>query len=150
MELKALLKLAERAAIEGGEEILKVYNSDDFEIEQKEDQSPLTLADRKAHLAIIKILEDSEIPILSEEGKEIPYTERKNWQTLWIVDPLDGTKEFIKRNGEFTVNIALIENHNPVLGVVYDPVDGDVYYAQLGNGAYKNNKKIFNNSNNKI
>lgn len=137
MELKALLLLAERAAIEGGKEILKVYNSGDFEIEQKEDQSPLTLADRKAHLAIIKILKNSEIPVLSEEGKEIPYKERKNWQKLWIVDPLDGTKEFIKRNGEFTVNIALIENGVPILGVIYVPVKDQLYAGALNLGARK-------------
>ena len=137
MELKALLLLAERAAIEGGKEILKVYNSGDFEIEQKEDQSPLTLADRKAHLAIIKILKNSEIPVLSEEGKEIPYKERKNWQKLWIVDPLDGTKEFIKRNGKFTVNIALIENGVPILGVIYVPVKDQLYAGALNLGARK-------------
>lgn len=137
MELKALMALAERAAIEGGKEILNVYNSDDFEIEEKADQSPLTLADRKAHLAIIKILEDSEIPVLSEEGKEIPYSERKNWKKLWIVDPLDGTKEFIKRNGEFTVNIALIENGTPILGVIYVPVKDQLYSGAVNLGARK-------------
>lgn len=120
------IQLAIKAAIEGGKEILEVYNSD-FDVEHKEDKSPLTEADKRAHLKIVSILTESNIPILSEEGKEISYEERKNWKNLWIVDPLDGTKEFVKRNGEFTVNIALIENNFPVGGVIYVPVTGVLY-----------------------
>jgi len=131
------MDLAEKAAIQGGKEILDVYHSDNFEVEEKGDQSPLTLADRKAHLAIMQVLEASGIPVLSEEGKEIPYEERKNWKRLWIVDPLDGTKEFIKRNGEFTVNIALIDNGAPLLGVIYVPVKNELYSGASGMGARK-------------
>jgi 3'(2'), 5'-bisphosphate nucleotidase len=113
-------------------EILKVYNSPNFEIESKGDQSPLTLADRKAHDMIVEILKPTGLPILSEEGKSIPYATRKDWPAFWMVDPLDGTKEFIKRNGEFTVNIALIENQQPTLGVVAVPVTGELYYGAEG------------------
>ena len=129
--------MAQEAALKGGEEILKVYHSDRFEVEFKGDQSPLTLADRNAHVAICDLLSESGMPILSEEGKEIPYKERKNWHRLWIVDPLDGTKEFIKRNGEFTVNIALIENGKPILGVIYVPVKDQLYTGAIGIGAQK-------------
>ena len=137
VDLEKLLMMAQEAALKGGEEILKVYHSDRFEVEFKGDQSPLTLADRNAHVAICDLLSESGIPILSEEGKEIPYKERKNWHRLWIVDPLDGTKEFIKRNGEFTVNIALIENGNPILGVIYVPVKDQLYTGAIGIGAEK-------------
>jgi 3'(2'), 5'-bisphosphate nucleotidase len=137
MNLKSLLDKAIIAAQKAGEEILTVYNSNDMEVELKGDSSPLTLADRKAHLAIMAELEPLNIPILSEEGRNIPYEERKNWEFLWIVDPLDGTKEFIKRNGEFTVNIALIQNGTPVLGVIYVPVTGVMYYGAQGIGSFK-------------
>lgn len=137
VDLEKLLMMAQEAALKGGEEILKVYHSDRFEVEFKGDQSPLTLADRNAHVAICHLLSESGIPILSEEGKEIPYKERKNWHRLWIVDPLDGTKEFIKRNGEFTVNIALIENGKPILGVIYVPVKDQLYTGAIGIGAQK-------------
>ena len=137
VDLEKLLMMAQEAALKGGEEILKVYHSDRFEVEFKGDQSPLTLADRNAHVAICDLLSESGMPILSEEGKEIPYKERKNWHRLWIVDPLDGTKEFIKRNGEFTVNIALIENGKPILGVIYVPVKDQLYTGAIGIGAQK-------------
>ena len=137
VDLEKLLMMAQEAALKGGEEILKVYHSDRFEVEFKGDQSPLTLADRNAHVAICDLLSESGIPILSEEGKEIPYKERKNWHRLWIVDPSDGTKEFIKRNGEFTVNIALIENGKPILGVIYVPVKDQLYTGAIGIGAQK-------------
>ena len=137
VDLEKLLMMAQEAALKGGEEILKVYHSDRFEVEFKGDQSPLTLADRNAHVAICDLLSESGIPILSEEGKEIPYEERKNWNRLWIVDPLDGTKEFIKRNGEFTVNIALIENGKRILGVIYVPVKDQLYTGAIGIGAQK-------------
>jgi 3'(2'), 5'-bisphosphate nucleotidase len=110
-------------AIAAGKEILTIYHSNNFEVEMKSDDSPLTKADCAAHNIIVGALKKytPEIPILSEEGKDIPYSERKHWQKFWLVDPLDGTKEFIKKNGEFTVNIALIEYGYPVLGVIYAP-----------------------------
>jgi len=125
------------AAIDAGLEILKVYKSDDFQIEKKGDDSPLTLADRIAHQKIMEYLVKTKIPVLSEEGKQIPYEKRKSWNKLWIVDPLDGTKEFIKRNGEFTVNIALIENSKPVFGVIYIPVTKELYFGIKEVGAFK-------------
>lgn len=127
------------AALAAGKEILKVYNdpASDFQIERKADNSPLTLADRKAHEVIMSYLQDTEYPVLSEEGKHLPYEERSKWHALWIVDPLDGTKEFIKRNGEFTVNIALVEEGVPVFGVIYVPVKETLYWGELTTGAYK-------------
>ena len=131
-----LLKIAKTASIEAGKAILEVYNSDDFNVEKKGDDSPLTLADKRAHNVIVSYLEKTPFPILSEEGKSIPYEDRKNWEYFWMVDPLDGTKEFIKRNGEFTVNIALIKNDRPVAGVVYVPVTEKLYWAANGLGAH--------------
>jgi 3'(2'), 5'-bisphosphate nucleotidase len=127
------------AALKAGENILSIYDdpASDFEIERKADNSPLTIADRKAHEAIVAILNDTPFPVLSEEGKHLDYEVRRKWDTLWIVDPLDGTKEFIKRNGEFTVNIALVQNSVPVLGVIYVPVKRVLYFAVEGIGAYK-------------
>ena len=113
------LKLANEAALAGGRAIMKVYNSADFGVEMKADNSPLTLADKAAHNAIVDILANTNLPILSEEGNEISYEDRSKWDLFWMIDPLDGTKEFIKRNGEFTVNIALIQNNKPIYGVVY-------------------------------
>ena len=109
---------------------MEVYATEDFEITKKSDNSPLTLADRKAHDIIIKSLASKfkTFPILSEEGKDINYNERKNWEKFWLVDPLDGTKEFIKRNGEFTVNIALISDNKPVLGVIFVPAENDIIF----------------------
>jgi len=124
------------AALDAGREILSVYDTD-FSVEHKEDQSPLTLADKKAHQVITSRLALFQIPILSEEGRGIDFNERKNWEQLWIVDPLDGTKEFIKRNGEFTVNIALVERGKPILGVVYWPVKDILYLGDGKIGAYK-------------
>jgi 3'(2'), 5'-bisphosphate nucleotidase len=125
----SLLETAKKAALVAGDEILKIYNTSDFGVESKSDNSPLTLADKQAHLAIVKQLESTNLPILSEEGRSIPFEERKKWETFWMIDPLDGTKEFIKRNGEFTVNIALIENNQPVLGIVYSPVLDKLYFG---------------------
>lgn len=116
------------AALKGGEEILEVYNSD-FAVEHKDDKSPLTEADKRAHLAIVAVLEKTGLPILSEEGKHLDYSERKKWKQFWMVDPLDGTKEFVKRNGEFTVNIALIEDGKATMGVIYVPVTKELYFA---------------------
>lgn len=135
-KLQQLLKVAIRAAEVASIEILKVYNSSDFQVDVKGDNSPLTLADKKSHDVIESLLEETDLPILSEEGKDTPYETRKAWKYFWLIDPLDGTKEFIKRNGEFTVNIALVENQTPILGVVAVPVTGDVYYSCKGTGAY--------------
>lgn len=138
MEQQYILKAID-AALQAGEKILSIYNdpASDFQIERKADNSPLTVADRKAHETISGFLLDTPFPILSEEGKHSPYSERKNWEALWIVDPLDGTKEFIKRNGEFTVNIALVRNSVPVMGVIYLPVKKELYFAEENLGAYK-------------
>jgi len=131
-----LLLSALRAALLAGDEILKIYESD-FKVEYKKDASPLTAADRNAHRIITETLKPGGIPILSEEGRDIPYSERKEWEQLWIVDPLDGTKEFVKRNGEFTVNIALIEQQEPVIGVIYQPTTRSLYFAARDTGAFK-------------
>jgi 3'(2'), 5'-bisphosphate nucleotidase len=136
MNLDNALLSAISAAEEASKVILEVYHSADFEAEVKGDNSPLTLADKKAHAVIALILEATALPVLSEEGKHLPYAERKSWEYFWMVDPLDGTKEFIKRNGEFTVNIALIKRDTPVMGVVAVPVTGEVFYASQGNGAF--------------
>jgi len=137
--MKELLEIAKKAAVEAGAEILRIYNdpSQDFGIEKKADNSPLTLADKAAHHCIMRYLQDTGIPVLSEEGQYLPYTERKLWKRLWVVDPLDGTKEFIKKNGEFTVNIALVEDGAPILGVIFIPVTGILYYGIVGEGAWK-------------
>ena len=134
--ISELTQLAIKAAIEASKDILTIYQSDDFEIENKKDNSPLTKADKAAHKIISSILQESKIPILSEEGKSIPYETRKYWNKLWIVDPIDGTKEFIKRNGEFTVNIALIENNKPVIGVILAPDSGVLYFSEKNNRCF--------------
>ena len=134
-----ILLTAIRAALEAGKEIMTVYTDPeaDFEIEKKADNSPLTIADRKSHAVIAKALPQTPYPLLSEEGKQIPFEERRNWNELWIVDPLDGTKEFIKRNGEFTVNIAFVQNGVPQAGVIYIPVKQELFFADCTYGAYK-------------
>lgn len=125
-------------AREAGRRILEVYDQKELFVEYKEDSSPLTLADKVSHELIADRLKSlyPEIPILSEEDV-VGYETRKGWGRFWLVDPLDGTKEFIKRNGEFTVNIALIEGDAPVLGVIYVPVTGELFYARKGEGSYK-------------
>lgn len=137
MGLTELLREAIAAALKAGNAILGIYNKASFSVELKADESPLTMADRQAHQIIKNSLAKLDIPIISEEGRAVSYSERQNWERCWIVDPLDGTKEFIKRNGEFTVNIAMIEKNRPVLGVVFAPVPRTLYYATLDNGAYK-------------
>ncbi|MFI3247576.1 MAG: 3'(2'),5'-bisphosphate nucleotidase CysQ [Rikenellaceae bacterium] len=141
--MKRELQIAVQAAILAGDKILEIYNdpTSDFGIERKADNSPLTKADKAAHIKIVELLEPLQIPILSEEGRAIPYEERATWNKLWIVDPLDGTKEFIKRNGEFTVNIALVEDGDPVLGVIYIPVTRELYFADRELGTFKVNVK---------
>ena len=136
-------------AKEAGDAIMEIYNRD-FTVEYKDDKSPLTEADLKANEIITKGLQSlpskprtqnpeprTPIPLLSEEGRDIPYEERKNWEYFWLIDPIDGTKEFIKKNGEFTVNIALIYKDTPVLGVVYAPALNEIHYAKQGGGAFK-------------
>lgn len=127
-----------KIAAVAGEQILEVYNTE-FSVRYKEDSSPLTQADRRAHAVIVQGLSEltPDYPVLSEEDADIiPFTERASWRRYWLVDPLDGTREFVKRNGEFTVNIALIENGRPILGVIQVPVTGKVYSAWQGGGAY--------------
>ena len=136
MNFKELLVKAINASIEGGHAIMDVYVSD-FAVEHKDDKSPLTLADKNCNEVIETHLLSTGIPFLSEEGAKISFEERKNWEYFWLVDPLDGTKEFVKRNGEFTVNIALIHNGNPILGVIYVPVKEELYFALDGLGSYK-------------
>ncbi|MBM7570098.1 3'(2'),5'-bisphosphate nucleotidase CysQ [Aquibacillus albus] len=125
-------------SLEAGKEILDVY-AQDFGVELKEDDSPLTQADKRAHESIMKGLNaiNPSIPVLSEEGRDIPYSERQGWDRFWLVDPLDGTKEFIKKNGEFTVNIALIERKYPSVGIIYAPALDVFYFGRVGDGAYK-------------
>jgi 3'(2'), 5'-bisphosphate nucleotidase len=130
------LMTAIQAAVAAGENILSVYSSE-FSIEHKADHSPLTLADKQSHEAIIALLQTTGLPILSEEGKDIPFAERRQWDYFWMVDPLDGTKEFIQRNGEFTVNIALIYQDQPVMGVIWVPVQHTLYFAAEALGSYK-------------
>jgi 3'(2'), 5'-bisphosphate nucleotidase len=132
----ALVKLSIDAAISAGRAILQVYQTP-FTVEQKEDKSPLTLADKDAHEIIHRRLTETGIPVLSEEGKMIQYDERRDWKELWVVDPLDGTKEFIKRNGEFTVNIALVKNGISVFGIIYQPVTDVLYFGGLGMKPFK-------------
>lgn len=125
-----------------GDKIMEIYQRD-FDIQQKNDKSPLTEADLAAHHCIVNGLKAlSSLPILSEESANIPWSERSTWEQYWLVDPLDGTKEFIKKNGEFTVNIALIDQGKPVFGVVYAPVLGQTYVGQIGHGAYKLDKGV--------
>ena len=135
--MKEQLTTAITAALQAGKAILEIYHSGEFNIEIKGDNSPLTKADTASHNIIMSYLETTGIPVLSEEGRDIPYKERKDWKQLWIVDPIDGTKEFIKRNGEFTVNIALIENQRPVIGVIFVPVTGELYFSSKEIGAFK-------------
>ena len=126
-----ILNTAIDASIQAGKVIMDVYGKADFKSESKQDASPLTEADTAANKVINSILADTPYPIISEENKNSDYNTRKDWEYCWIVDPLDGTKEFIKRNGEFTVNIALCKNGIPILGVIYVPVSRELYYADV-------------------
>ncbi|AHM59923.1 sulfite synthesis pathway protein [Flammeovirgaceae bacterium 311] len=132
------------AAVKAGEEILTVYHDTALfnAVDYKADDSPLTMADQRSHVVIDARLKNRfpQIPILSEEGKQTSYADRQHWTSCWLVDPLDGTKEFIKRNGEFTVNIALIEDHKPVFGVIYIPVKETLYWGGAAYGAFKQKK----------
>lgn len=138
-DITSLVVAALAAAKKAGDAILDVYHSE-FVVEHKNDKSPLTVADRRAHGILVQHLSvvcSRRFHVLSEEGNEIPYTSRKEWKEFWLVDPLDGTKEFVSRNGEFTVNIALVFKESPVLGVIYIPVTDVFYFGVKGQGAYK-------------
>ncbi|MEO6330397.1 MAG: 3'(2'),5'-bisphosphate nucleotidase CysQ [Ginsengibacter sp.] len=136
-DITHLLEVAKRAALKAGKAILEIYASGDFGVEMKSDHSPLTLADKAAHAIISSHLEETGLPLLSEEGSSINYEERKSWNYFWLIDPLDGTKEFIKRTGEFTVNIALMHSHTPVAGVIYAPYIDFLYFGSEETGVYK-------------
>jgi 3'(2'), 5'-bisphosphate nucleotidase len=133
IDVLQLVDIARKAGVE----IMKIYATD-FSVERKSDNSPLTEADRKSNAVILEALKKdySGIPYISEETKQTPYSERKNWTKFWLIDPIDGTKEFIKKNGEFTVNIALIEDGVPVIGVVHAPALDKTYYGLEGQGSF--------------
>jgi 3'(2'), 5'-bisphosphate nucleotidase len=137
-QLADIIRIAQRA----GEAILEIYQGD-FDIQRKDDHTPLTEADLRAHDILLQELRrlTPDIPVLSEESQPIPYAERRQWQRYWLIDPLDGTREFISKTGEFTVNIALIDGDSSVLGVVHLPTSNTTYYAASGHGAYKRNNK---------
>ena len=140
--IKQVIEVVKIAALE----IMKIYESEVFDIKNKEDDSPVTKADLIANSIIVEGLKSiSSYPIVTEESY-VEYEIRREWDIFWLIDPLDGTKDFIVKNGEFTINIALIKKNKPILGVVYIPFNKDVYYAYFGEGAYKNGNKIFNNS----
>ncbi len=139
--------VAIEASVKAGIEIMKVYENGDFQVELKEDDSPVTLADKSANSIINDFLKATGIPIISEENEEIAFAEREKWNKCWIVDPLDGTKEFIKKSGEFTVNIALIENNKPVFGVIFIPVSKELYYGDVKAG---NSFKVVIDDENKV
>lgn len=136
-QIDYLLVNAYNAAIRAGARILDIYNSDDFNINLKSDNTPITLADREAHTLIKNYLSQTRIPLLSEEGRNLLFEERCNWDLFWLIDPLDGTKEFIKRdNHEFTVNIALMVDNEPFMGVVYAPCFDTMYFSDMERGAF--------------
>lgn len=138
-KIKELIHSLLPASKEAGKAILEIYNSSDLGIQNKDDSSPLTKADLASNAIICDALRtiSPDIPIISEENEDLPYSERSKWEYCWIVDPLDGTKEFIKRNGEFTTNIGLVHHHKVIAGVVYIPVFDEMYYAIEGEGAFK-------------
>lgn len=137
--ISELLEIAKNAATQAGIEVLQIYDKGDFEAFEKEDESPVTSADYRANEIIMDILskETPKIPIMSEETKLVSLEERSAWTRYWLIDPIDGTQEFIARSGDFSINIALIENHQPVIGVIYWPCGESLYFASKGQGAYK-------------
>jgi 3'(2'), 5'-bisphosphate nucleotidase len=139
MNLSKLVLKIVTIAKGAGKEIMKIYETADFGIQYKSDESPVTIADQASNDFIIKKLKKltPDIPIVSEESKEIPFSERQNYEYFWMIDPLDGTKEFIARNGDFAVNIALIFQNKPILGVIYVPNTDGVYFAVKNEGSYK-------------
>ena len=139
MPYQNLLAIAQDAAKQAGAAVLNIYDSGDFTEYSKDDDSPVTSADYKANEIITQLLEEQtpDIPIMSEESEHLCLTDRKNWSRYWLIDPIDGTQDFIARSGDFAVNIALIENNQPVIGVIYWPAGESLYYATKGAGAYK-------------
>lgn len=137
LQLVERMDLALHAAVKAGHEIMRIYKSGEFGVELKADRSLLTLADKASHQIILELLTQSGVPVLSEEDQQTEYPLRKDWDCFWLVDPVDGTKEFVNRNGEFTVNIALMQNQTPVAGVIYVPVTQELYVGVQGEGAYK-------------
>lgn len=135
-QIDYLLIHAYNAAIRAGARIIDIYRGGDFTVDIKSDHTPITIADRDSHELIKKYLGKTRIPLLSEEGRDLLFEERRNWDLFWMVDPLDGTKEFIKGNGEFTVNIALMYNNEPVIGIIYVPYINKIYFALKGQGSY--------------
>lgn len=141
MDIKKYLPVTLKAALHAGQRIMEIYNNEKLKVEKKDDFSPVTQADIEASKIIVDMLLVTGIPVITEENPIPDYAERKNWEYFWIVDPLDGTKEFIKRNGEFTVNIALIHKNRPILGVIYLPVQQSIYFGAEGTGSWKYNMK---------
>lgn len=142
--MQEIYQLAIESSIKAGEAIMEIYNSDNFEITEKADDSPLTKADFESNKVIVNHLKKTGIPIISEEEKQTDFEVRKKWSTCWIIDPLDGTKEFIKRNGEFTVNIALVENNSPIFGIIYVPVTRELFVGDVS--GEKSLKVVVDNS----
>lgn len=138
-----LLQVAKTAALNAGTSIIDIYDSGDFDSFNKADDSPVTTADYKANEIITQYLKEHspDIPIMSEESKHESLEIRKNWSRYWLIDPIDGTQEFIARSGDFAINIALIENNEPAIGVIYWPVGETLYFASKGHGAFKESPK---------
>lgn len=138
-DIQTLLALAKEVAIEAGKEVLSIYDTGDFDAYHKDDDSPVTSADYRANDIITQRLKAAtpHIPILSEENKHASLEERKSWPRYWLIDPIDGTQEFIARSGDFAINIALIENNEPIIGVIFWPPGQSLYYASKGQGAFK-------------
>ncbi|MBN2613062.1 MAG: 3'(2'),5'-bisphosphate nucleotidase CysQ [Bacteroidales bacterium] len=137
MNTGIILHIAINAAIEAGKQIIRVYHSGNFGIEQKNDATPVTIADIESNNVLQKSLAATRLPVLSEEAANIHFSQRKLWKKYWLVDPLDGTKEFIKRNDEFSVNIALMNEYTPVAGIIFAPVTRILYYSLPGKGVFK-------------
>ena len=137
MNVNELTYIAVKASLKAGKRILEIYNSNDFDIKIKDDNSPLTIADIESNKIISKFLLKTGFPILSEEGKNVDYEIRSKWNKFWLVDPIDGTKEFIKKNGEFTVNIAFVVNQKPIAGVIFAPVLNTLYFSNYKTGSFK-------------
>jgi 3'(2'), 5'-bisphosphate nucleotidase len=133
--------LAIEAALQAGKKVIEIYGSTDFQVTEKQDRSPVTIADIASNTIIERVLSRSQIPMLSEEGREEYDGVRSSVKRrIWIIDPLDGTKEFVEKNGEFTIMIGLVDNHSPLIGVIYSPVEDSLHVAEKGKGAYRYNK----------
>lgn len=139
-DIRHLLEIAKHAALDAGKAIMQIYESGEFETAIKQDASPVTKADKAAHAIITHQLGKTDLPVLSEEAAGIDFKDRKSWEYFWLIDPLDGTKEFINKNGRFTVNIALIHQYEPILGLVYAPCADALYCGSKATGVYKNEK----------